>query len=280
MIKMIAVDLDGTLFTSAKTIDKKTKQALIDAQKKGVYVGFATGRVHSNIIELGKQLEFDKHGHAFNCGLNGQELYDYQTKEYTYGKTLSGKEAMDIQNYGMKLGFYTLAFVDNNWYVRAHLLAYVVRQLNKWYRAIRYREGYKSEDSEYIHISKSIEYDKGVVKVVFANKGRKLWKKGEEIRNHLKDYNVMFINKNWLEIMPKNVGKGNGILEIAEKYGINKDEILVFGDGENDIDMLEAVTYGIAMGNALETVKEHAYEVCDDNNHAGIYKTLKKYGVI
>ena len=44
--------------------------------------------------------------------------------------------------------------------------------------------------------------------------------------------------------------------------------------------MIKAVTYGIAMGNALDSVKHNAYEVCDDNNHEGIYKTLKKYGVI
>ncbi|MEG0695481.1 MAG: HAD hydrolase family protein, partial [Erysipelotrichaceae bacterium] len=64
------------------------------------------------------------------------------------------------------------------------------------------------------------------------------------------------------------------------KLAIQPDEVLCFGDGENDIDMLNAVTYGIAMDNAMDSVKEIAYDICASNNEDGIAKALKKYKVI
>ena len=77
--------------------------------------------------------------------------------------------------------------------------------------------------------------------------------------------------------MPKGVNKASAILKIAEANGISKEEILCFGDAENDLSMMQQIPHSIAMGNAMNIVKEAAFDICDSNMEAGIAKALDKY---
>ena len=65
--------------------------------------------------------------------------------------------------------------------------------------------------------------------------------------------------------MPKGVSKGNALLKIGKENGILPEEMMAFGDAENDMSMFQAVKYGIAMGNAMESLKQIAYDVTDTN---------------
>ncbi len=75
-------------------------------------------------------------------------------------------------------------------------------------------------------------------------------------------------------------GKPVGIARVAERYGFHKEDIMVFGDGGNDIDMLCSAGIGIAMGNASDEVKAAARYVTDDVDADGIYNALRHFGVI
>lgn len=74
--------------------------------------------------------------------------------------------------------------------------------------------------------------------------------------------------------------KGKGVRFLHEKLGIAFDNTFAFGDARNDLEMMRQVNYGIAMGNATEELKAAAFAVTDDVDKDGIYKALKKYGVI
>jgi hydroxymethylpyrimidine pyrophosphatase-like HAD family hydrolase len=67
-----------------------------------------------------------------------------------------------------------------------------------------------------------------------------------------------------------------GILPLIRKYGISPEEVVTIGNGLNDIEMLESAGLGIAMGNALDIVKESADWVTEDNDHLGVSLALKK----
>ena len=90
-------------------------------------------------------------------------------------------------------------------------------------------------------------------------------------------YNFALTSPRWLEVAPLNINKGNTILQLASELSIQPEEIMVFGDGENDLSMFEVVKYGIAMGNAMPTVKEVAYDVTATNNEDGIAQAIEKY---
>ncbi len=83
-----------------------------------------------------------------------------------------------------------------------------------------------------------------------------------------------------VDIIPANSGKGKGIEAILEYYGIDRFESMAFGDGGNDIEMLQTVGTGVAMGNALDNVKEVADEVCGTSADDGIYHYCLENGLI
>ena len=97
------------------------------------------------------------------------------------------------------------------------------------------------------------------------------------LRQELKDYDILEVGPAWIEIMPKGVSKASGLLRVGEKLGISTDEMMAFGDAENDIEMLKTVKYGIAMGNAMDSLKSVAWDVTDTNDNMGIAKALDKY---
>ena len=83
------------------------------------------------------------------------------------------------------------------------------------------------------------------------------------------------INK-WLVINPKGVNKANTLKELGKMENISLDEMIFFGDGLNDLEVMDEIGLGVAMGNALEEIKEKAREVTETNNEDGIVKFLDR----
>lgn len=107
----------------------------------------------------------------------------------------------------------------------------------------------------------------------------------EEIFKRLKErfserYEIVRTCPRQIEIAPRGITKGRTLRRLMEEAGIDRDEVLVFGDGENDVDMFRQVTYSIAMGNGADYVKRHALEVTDSNSREGLVKALRKYRVL
>lgn len=82
------------------------------------------------------------------------------------------------------------------------------------------------------------------------------------------------------DIIPSNISKAVGIKSMLDHFGISVDDTMAFGDGANDIEMLQLAKTGIAMGNASDIVKAHADYVTDDAESEGIYNALKHFGII
>ena len=74
--------------------------------------------------------------------------------------------------------------------------------------------------------------------------------------------------------MPKNVNKASAIKKITEKLNLNMDQVMAFGDAQNDIEMLKQVKIGVAMENGHESVKEAADYITKTNNEAGVAKAI------
>ena len=80
----------------------------------------------------------------------------------------------------------------------------------------------------------------------------------------------------WLVINPKGVNKANTLKELGRIENISLDEIISFGDGLNDLEVIDGVGLGVAMGNALDEIKDKSKEVTDSNNNDGIVKFLEE----
>ena len=97
------------------------------------------------------------------------------------------------------------------------------------------------------------------------------------MRSELSAYDLVCVGPTWIEVMPKGVSKGSAILRIAAENKIPKENILCFGDAENDLSMMELIPHSIAMGNAMDIVKQKAWQVTDTNMNHGIAKALERY---
>ena len=87
-----------------------------------------------------------------------------------------------------------------------------------------------------------------------------------------------FENSKTIEILPKGVSKYNSINELANNLNITNNEIMAFGDGLNDVEMIEKCGIGVAMDNALDEVKEKAnYVTRKNNNQLGVINFLEEY---
>jgi len=91
---------------------------------------------------------------------------------------------------------------------------------------------------------------------------------------------VPFFGTNSGEVSIFGIHKASAIEKVIEHLGINKENTYAFGDGSNDIEMLQFVQYGVAMGNAKEEVKKAANDITDRHDEDGIYNSFKKYGLL
>lgn len=99
-----------------------------------------------------------------------------------------------------------------------------------------------------------------------------------QAKKDLKDsYWLGLTTPKWLELMPLGITKGSGLQALTELLHIPMANVMAFGDGENDIEMLQAAGIGIAMENAMEEVKAAADDITADNNNDGITAALRKY---
>ena len=83
-----------------------------------------------------------------------------------------------------------------------------------------------------------------------------------------------------VDVIPATGGKGTAVRKILEYYGLRKAEAMAFGDGNNDIEMLEAVGTGVAMENASDDLKAVADDVCGHVARDGIYHYCLRHGLI
>ena len=87
-----------------------------------------------------------------------------------------------------------------------------------------------------------------------------------------------FSDRKWIETIKKGCTKYKAIEELASYLNIDNDEIISFGDGLNDIEMLKKCGIGVALNNALPEVKESANFITScDRNHDGVIEFLKEY---
>lgn len=83
-----------------------------------------------------------------------------------------------------------------------------------------------------------------------------------------------------VDVIPVSAGKGVGVMKVLEHYGLTPEQAMAFGDGNNDLEMLQTVGWGVAMGNASEELKAAATDVCGNVDEDGIYKYCLEKGLI
>lgn len=292
MIKILAFDLDGTLLKNDKTIDPRTLASIQKAMKEDLHIVIASGRDKNGCRFVYEPLGLEN-GNHFLALVNGQIIYDFENKEYDLDDVLSAEDGLKIQEVCRKYDIEGIFCCGYDFYSYISRLGRIKKSIKSHIFGEPMDYGLKSgaEYRNFIDLPyKDISLQQDINKVCLVHSKAFFEKNLAKMKEDLADYDVCMVGPDWMEIMPKGVSKASAIERIAKKLGCTMNEVMAFGDAENDIEMIERAGIGVAMGNAMETVKNAACVVSDTNENNGVgqvidslvdgNENLLRYGII
>lgn len=290
MIKAIVMDMDGTLLDPSNKIMPKTKSALIQLQKKGIQLILASGRSYTRLMPYATELTMDKH-RGWLLEVDGVAVYDLSKMERTILRRMTMEEVQMVFSDLIHRNCESMACFDDGVY---DYFPDEIRQIKKnirikenlpedfpwtggpWGWLADMRDGYPN--IHYItHVS---EISPPINKIQLMQEEQEIQFLYQALTEKFLDFNVFRTAPRQLEILPKGVSKGETLEKIMEREGWTKDEVLAFGDGENDVSLFDVVENSFAMGQAKAYVKERAKHVTASNNQEGIWQALYKLGLL
>lgn len=271
-IKMIGLDMDGTLLTTEKKVTAYTKQVLQKALEQGIEVVLSTGR---SITGIPKEL-LEMPGMKYAVTINGARIIDLQKGEVIYENTLSMETALRLLDIVGEYDAIQEAFIDSVCYSTkdklAHANDYFLHPSIAEY-VLKSRTPVDDVKATVLEKNRSVDKVNGMFRTAEDKKS------SYELLSKVPGVVVVSsLGNNW-EINAEGTDKGNAMLRLGELLGIRREEIMACGDGMNDIAMLKAVGLGIAMENAEPEVKEAADYITASNDEDGVAKAIEKFAL-
>lgn len=236
-IKLIALDMDGTLLNEKEEISEGNYKAIQEAQAKGVHVVLSTGR---SILTCGKYAE------SLNLS--------------SYLVTVNGSEIWDCSGNLHERNILHAEYIQMMWEW--------ANQNKTYYWAVVTDKVWRNQmpDDIFAHTWLKFGFDFSDDSVRETILQRLLSNQQLEVSNS---------SPTNIEINAVGVNKANGLLHVCERLGISMDEVIAMGDSLNDIEMIKAVGCGVAMGNAQNEVKKAADWITDTNEEDGVAKAIR-----
>ena len=262
--KMIVLDLDGTLMSSKNEILPETKEALIRAQQEGLKVVLASGRPTVGLLKAVKELQLDEYG-GFTLSFNGGRIINVQTNERIYDSSLPPEVCHELYDLSREMNINIMAYEEDS----------IIT----------------TDDDEYIQIESRINdmpinrvasFKDSVVsnsvKCLATGAPEHIALVEQQVLERLGDrLSICRSMPFFLEFMPQNINKAYSLQKLLDHLGLDKSELIACGDGYNDLTMVEFAGLGVAMGNAVDTVKEKANFLTASNDENGIARVLEKF---
>lgn len=264
-IKLIAIDIDGTLLDSAGNIQESTKVALAEIQKMGVKIVLATGRSYEETIPYARQIGATEYFILFTGGL----LID-RCKKVFYKRTFPAEDisqVIEIVN-NVERDVYVEVYTEQRLYVKnADCLQY--SSLPDAYKSYIDSDAVCVGDFEIEKVA-----DEGLQKIFV---GSRYEKPLSMLENRIaKNTNLHFMRykDNTMEILGEGAEKGKALRILSKHLGFESTEIAVIGDSNNDLSMFDEARISIAMGNGFEKLRAKADFVTASNDNDGINKAI------
>lgn len=270
-IRLIALDLDGTLLNSDKQLPAENKAALVRAAEKGIEIVPATGRFYRGMPLIIRELPFVN----YVISVNGAEVYDVKENKTVCRSEIPFERAISVMKYLDSTDVIYDCYQDGwgwmtqKFYDKADEYAANIHSLEM----IRNLRTPVPELKALLE-----ERESGVQKIQIFFRDMELRSKMlEKLPEEFPDLVVTTSIVNNIEINSREATKGNALKKLADYLNIPVSETMAFGDDTNDIAMLEEAGIGVAMGNADQTVKKASDYVTDDCDNSGVANAIKHF---
>ena len=269
-VRLVAFDLDGTLFNDRKEITPETFRTLERAAEMGIEIIPATGRFWGAVPENLKALDFVRYA----ITLNGAAIFDVKAMKTIAEFNIPIERAEAICRVSDDLGVVYDFVADGKGYMKRDLYDRLEDvMIGEW--QVRVVKDLRSPVDDIYDVLRT---KSGVQKMQMYTLDASLRE------NLLKSLPVVFPKLLFTSSVPNNIeindthaNKGDALKFIAENLGISLEETLAFGDGLNDIYMIQSAGTGVAMANAVPELREIADYITLDNNNDGVAEGIKRF---
>lgn len=277
-IKAVFFDIDGTLLTDSRTVRRSTISAITSLKKRGILVGLATGRDPRFVLKYMASLGLD-----IAVAYNGQ--YIFSRDAVIHEQELAETDAKSIIDYA-KAHKKDVALGRATGYVGSSILnmgmgnfSYMVTRIvpRSWTSSINFifnrlvrKVNPQTKEELYALLGEPIYQI-----LILSTEGEM-----KKLRRTFPNLNFTRSSSYATDVISKGMSKLEGIKLVAAHYGFELDQVMVFGDSNNDVEMLSGIPKSVAMGNATRKAKKSAAYVTASNNKDGILQAMEHFGVL
>ena len=261
MFKLLALDMDGTTLTSEKKITSQTAGAINNLLKSGIHVVVASGRCLAEMSDYKEEFKNIRYMILTSGGL----VYDLFEDRPISLHSVSFEDCIKLIELGKMEDAMIHLLTIRDSIASPHDIEHIADFGMSVYYNMFNRICVKCEDLKRY----AIEHKEDIMKVNIYHRSIE---SRERTVARLKDSNLQLVYAEAanLEASPLGVTKASGLIELCEHLNIDLADTVAIGDAPNDIEVLKTVGYSVAMGNAIDEVKQIADFITTDNDHDGV----------
>ena len=265
MIRLIATDLDDTLLDASARLTPRTQRTLDAAMALGCGITLSSGRMMEAMLPFAQRIGVN----APMLLYNGAMIYDHNTDETLYAPRIAFETALGIVKLVEAMGFYIQLYPGKGYFCSEILdrtRAYA-RQIDVPATPVH------MPMAQWLQQNPS---DMQKMLIIDTPEG------ADRIQATLRDafpHGACYLKSkpHYLEIAPEGVDKGRSLAFLAEHLGLTSDEVMAFGDGQNDVPMLEYAGYGYAMQNSCPQALACTDLIAPPNTEDGVAQVIEAY---
>lgn len=265
--EIIVLDLDGTLTNRDKVITPRTKEALMELQRRGKKIVLASGRPTVGVLPLARELELEKYG-SYILSFNGGRITDCKTGEVIFQRVLplESNEKIIHLSEEERVGILTYSPDGKVLYTNQADSPYA-----KLEQKINHMEIEQVDD-----MAARITYE--VPKFLMIDDGDFLAMVEPRVKAAMgKNFSVYRSEPFFLEVLPRGIDKAASLERLLAILGLNREQMIACGDGYNDLTMIQYAGLGVAMENAVLPVRKAADYITRSNNEDGVACVVEKF---
>ncbi len=269
-IRLIALDLDGTLLNTDKQLTERNRDALYAAAEKGIFIVPSTGRFYKGMPDAIRALPFVR----YVITINGAQVIDLQSDEPVYSADIPTDEALALYHFLDTVPVIYDCYTGGWGYMTARMQEMAAEYVGEVHalEMVRRLRSPVPELKKYL-----AENGLRPQKIQLFTKNDVPYR--EKLMGILKEKYPQFAISsslyNNVEINSHDADKGLALRHLWEHLGLRRDEVMAFGDGLNDLAMLKTAGYSVAMGNAHPDVKAVSDVIAEDCDHDGVARVIE-----
>ncbi|XKU94267.1 Cof-type HAD-IIB family hydrolase [Lactobacillus acidophilus] len=267
MYKLIACDLDETLLNVDAHVCRRNKEAVKQLAKLGVKFVPATGRGFRAIEKTLEEINLKDKKNEYVISFNGGCITENKNNRIMKFQGLSFAMANELYRLGLNYDVCIHVYTKD--------MVYVYNADQEEINYLKLRHVYKVIDEDNLDFLKGQD----IAKVLYGKPNiNYLRKVTSDLEDIVKDLDVSYSSNRYLEFNHRGVNKGEGLLWLANKLGIEPEETMAIGDNFNDLSMLKAAGLGVGMANTNPDMKDQCDVLTEaDNNQGGVGEAIEKF---